>query len=114
MPLPAANSRASSARMKSRPVKIARCVLYSGRVQGVGFRATVYDISTDHSGVSGYVRNLTDGRVEVVAQGKARTIAAFLLAIEHRLERNIENAEISELAVTEALLGFAIWPTSHH
>lgn len=99
--------------MKSRPAQIARCVLYSGRVQGVGFRATVYDISSDHVGVSGYVRNLTDGRVEVIAQGRARTIAAFLLAIENRLERNIEKTEISELAVTEGLIGFAIWPTTH-
>ena len=99
--------------MKSRPQKIARCVHYSGRVQGVGFRATVYDISSDHNGVAGYVRNLIDGRVEVVAQGKARTIAAFLLAIEHRLERNIEKTEISELPVAEALIGFAIWPTGH-
>ena len=98
--------------MKSRPVMIARRVHYVGRVQGVGFRATVYDISTDHAGVAGYVRNLTDGRVEVVVQGKARTIAAFLLAIEHRLEPNIENVEIAELQVVEALLGFAIWPTS--
>jgi acylphosphatase len=98
--------------MKSRPVMIARRVHYAGRVQGVGFRATVYDISSDHSGVAGYVRNLTDGRVEVVAQGKARTIAAFLLAIEHRLERNIETTEIAELPVAEALFGFAIWPTS--
>ena len=99
--------------MKSPPPLIARCVLYTGRVQGVGFRATVYDVSSDHVGVAGYVRNLTDGRVELVAQGKARTVAAFLLAVEHRLERNIEKTEITEMVVADALIGFAIWPTSH-
>ena len=43
-------------------------VLVSGRVQGVGFRAFVRRQAID-VGLSGYAENLSDGRVEVVAEG---------------------------------------------
>src|SRR5471030_2081507 len=52
---PAANRR----RMK---------VFYSGRVQGVGFRYTARTVAAGFE-ITGYVRNLPDGRVELVAEG---------------------------------------------
>ena len=45
-----------------------RTVHFSGRVQGVGFRYTARSIALQHD-VSGYVRNLPDGRVELVLEG---------------------------------------------
>ncbi len=42
--------------------------LISGRVQGVGFRATVWEVAQSLS-LSGWVRNLVDGRVEMLAEG---------------------------------------------
>ena len=45
-----------------------RQILFFGRVQGVGFRATTRDIARRYS-IAGYVRNLPDGSVEVVAAG---------------------------------------------
>ena len=39
-----------------------------GRVQGVGFRYTAHNIARRHD-VTGYVKNLTDGRVELVMEG---------------------------------------------
>ena len=45
-----------------------RTVHFAGRVQGVGFRYTARSIAAQHD-VSGYVRNLPDGRVELVLEG---------------------------------------------
>lgn len=53
---------------------------YTGRVQGVGFRATVRQLACGYE-VRGLVRNLPDGRVELVAEGKREELEAFLLAI---------------------------------
>ncbi len=52
----------------------------SGRVQGVGFRAFVVG-SAESLGLTGWVRNLHDGRVEVAARGPKRqlTVLAMLL-----------------------------------
>jgi acylphosphatase len=42
------------------------CIIVSGKVQGVGFRNSVYRIATRH-GVAGHVRNLHNGTVEIIA-----------------------------------------------
>jgi acylphosphatase len=55
-------------------------VLYSGRVQGVGFRATVRHAARGYD-VTGVVRNLPDGRVELVAEGMRAELEAFLAGI---------------------------------
>lgn len=52
-------------------------VWVSGRVQGVCYRASASDWARTH-GLSGWVRNLPDGRVEMVAFGDEPVIAAFL------------------------------------
>ena len=55
-------------------------VFYSGRVQGVGFRATVRQIACGYE-VNGSVRNLADGRVELIAEGTKDELTAFLEGI---------------------------------
>ncbi len=55
-------------------------VLYSGRVQGVGFRYTVKSLVTGFE-VTGTVRNLADGRVELQAEGAREELDAFRLAV---------------------------------
>ena len=52
-------------------------VLYSGRVQGLGFRATVRYLACGYD-VIGTVRNLPDGRVELIAEGARAELKAFL------------------------------------
>jgi acylphosphatase len=55
-------------------------VLYTGHVQGVGFRYTVKTIATGFE-ISGAVRNLPDGRVELIAEGDRAELDAFRTAI---------------------------------
>jgi acylphosphatase len=55
---------------------IARKFLISGKVQGVGFRYFVQRSSAKHQ-VRGYVRNLDDGRVEVLAEGGDKAVEEF-------------------------------------
>ncbi len=54
----------------------ARVFLVSGRVQGVGFRWFVQR-AADSLGLRGYVRNMRDGRVEVLAEGPAEKVEAL-------------------------------------
>ena len=52
--------------------------MISGDVQGVGYRFFAQRSSARHQ-IRGYVRNLEDGRVEVLAEGKAAAVDAFRL-----------------------------------
>ncbi len=62
------------------PGAIRRRVIYTGRVQGVCFRATAADLSRGFR-VVGYVRNLRDGTVELEAQGPTAEVDGFLAAV---------------------------------
>ena len=55
-------------------------ILYSGRVQGVGFRYSAKTVATGFE-VTGTVRNLTDGRVELIAEGSRSELEGFQAAI---------------------------------
>ena len=76
---------------------IGKRALYSGRVQGVGFRYTALGLAQDFP-VSGYVRNLPGGQVELVAEGAAEDVDAFLDAVARKMAGHIENQSIQELA----------------
>ncbi len=56
------------------------CIFYSGHVQGVGFRYTTKSVATGFE-VTGSVRNLPDGRVELIAEGTRAELEAFRAAI---------------------------------
>ena len=55
-------------------------VLFSGRVQGVGFRYTAKTVATGFE-ITGTIRNLPDGRVELVAEGRREELDAFRAAL---------------------------------
>jgi acylphosphatase len=55
-------------------------ILYSGRVQGVGFRYTVKTMALGFE-ITGAVRNLPDGKVELTAEGQRGELEAFQQAI---------------------------------
>jgi len=70
-------------------------IVYSGHVQGVGFRYTAQDIATG-VGLKGWVKNLEDGRVEIVVEGKEEDIKGFLDKISKgQLGRYIIDTELS-------------------
>lgn len=68
---------------------ICKQVRYTGRVQGVGFRYTAQHLAKAYS-IAGYVRNLPSGDVELVAEGPAEEVDAFLAAIDHHMAGYIE------------------------
>lgn len=59
---------------------VAAFVYYSGRVQGVGFRATAAEIAR-RAAVTGWVKNLPDGRVSLFAEGTRAEVEDFLRAV---------------------------------
>ena len=69
-----------------------REVYYAGSVQGVGFRYTVRSLAGRFE-VTGFVRNLPDGRVHLVAEGEAAEVAAFLDAVKAEMSHYINGAE---------------------
>jgi acylphosphatase len=74
---------------------VGRLVHYSGRVQGVGFRATVADIARDYP-VTGWVKNLDDGRVQLLVEGPEEDVKKFLAAVRERWKKNIEKETADE------------------
>ena len=69
---------------------IRRTCHFSGHVQGVGFRYTVADLAKDFD-VRGYVRNMPDGRVELVAEGDEAEIARLLARVGEKMEGFIKS-----------------------
>jgi len=63
--------------------KVRAHVFFSGRVQGVFFRAFTKE-NADRLGINGWVRNLPDGRVEAVFQGDSRIIQKMLRVMKEK------------------------------
>jgi acylphosphatase len=87
----------------------AKNVLYSGRVQGVGFRYSTKRIASGFD-VTGWVKNLPDGRVELQAQSlDAEELEAFLEDIQQSsLGSHIKQCEVKAIAAQPNLRGFSI------
>ena len=86
----------------------ARRFLISGRVQGVGFRFFTEEAAS-REGLSGWVRNLPDGRVEASAEGEAEALERF----ERRVRQGprgarVEHVEIEDVAPDGRDTGFFI------
>ena len=83
-------------------------IFYSGRVQGVGFRYTVRALVSGFE-VSGTVRNLLDGRVELAAEGGKEELEAFRRAIrESELGHFIQDEKVSWEEARNEFRGFEI------
>jgi len=72
---------------------IRKHIYYSGRVQGVGFRYTTARIAANYF-VDGFVRNMMDGRVEIVVEGEKSEAQAFLDAVAGEMNDYIRDTRI--------------------
>lgn len=86
---------------------IRRTVLYSGHVQGVGFRATAQHLARGFS-VAGYARNLDDGRVELVAEGESAEVQRFLDAVAGAMGRYIRDVKSHDSTATGEFTAFSV------
>ena len=67
-------------------------VFYTGTVQGIGFRYTIVTLAQKLN-LCGWVRNLPDGRVEMVAEGAEETVEKLCQIIEEHFAGYIRNKE---------------------
>ena len=85
-----------------------RHVFFEGRVQGVGFRWTVKNLARGYD-VTGWVKNLPDGRVEMQASGETAEVDAFLEAIEEsELKSHIKKVDVHVIPPPTDFRGFEI------
>ena len=82
-------------------------VIYSGRVQGVGFRYTTVSLARRYP-VTGWVRNLPDGTVELEVQGPSRDVERLLADVAREFDGYIRETQMQDIPVREVERGFEI------
>lgn len=68
-------------------------ISFGGHVQGVGFRYTARGLAGDFE-LAGYVKNLADGRVELVIEGAAAEVDRYVAAVEEAMKGFIRSRTI--------------------
>ena len=84
-----------------------RILVYTGSVQGVGFRYTATRLAKGFA-VDGYVRNLPDGGVELLAEGEGDEITAFTKTLAARFDGYIRDQRVFRHPYTGAFRGFIV------
>jgi len=82
-------------------------VIYSGNVQGVGFRFTAIDAAQKH-GITGWVRNTADGKVELTAEGNEPRLQSFLSDIKKDMSFYIRKEQASWEPATGEFANFQV------
>ena len=93
--------------MDGAPTRQRRTVHYSGWVQGVGFRFTADRIASRFA-VDGFVKNLPDGRVMLVAEGEPKELERFLAEIQAQMGENIRTVAVEPGKATGEFSGFGV------
>jgi acylphosphatase len=89
-------------------MRVARRYVVSGRVQGVGFRYFTQDIAS-REGLSGSVRNLPDGSVEVLAEGDEQSLARLEAALwRGPSPARVDHVEVESIVPTGRHTGFIV------
>ena len=86
-------------------------VYFSGHVQGVGFRYRAFNLSQSFKAL-GFVRNLTDGRVELVAEGETGDLEEYVKGLERTFGGHITGVQATFEPATGEWDDFQIAPTS--
>jgi len=82
-------------------------MIFIGRVQGVGFRYTAHRIAHRHQ-LTGFVRNLPDGTVEMFAQGSAQDIDDCIQDIKEYFGDYLREARVQEIPIDPKYKDFGI------
>jgi len=82
-------------------------VVFTGTVQGVGFRYTACRAAADYE-IGGTVRNLSDGGVQCVVEGERAEIDAFLADLRERMSGCIQDENQQTLPFTGQFAGFGV------
>ena len=82
-------------------------LLFAGHVQGVGFRYTTAQLAKGYD-VVGTVRNLEDGRVELIVEGEKKEINQLLTALRNHFDGSIRDETSETLPVTGQFTNFEI------
>ena len=89
------------------PTAARRTVHFSGRVQGVGFRYTARNIALQYD-VRGYVRNLPDGRVELVLEGSEPQIDRVVEELRRKMSCFVRGVTMQNAPATGEFDQFSI------
>jgi len=85
----------------------AKHIIFTGRVQGVGFRFTAHRLAAQHQ-LTGWVRNLPDGAVEMFAQGPEHDIDACIADIQQSFSGYVTQTNIQQTAPNPRFSNFRI------
>jgi len=81
--------------------------VFSGMVQGVGFRFTARMIANQYK-INGSVANLPDGRVELIAQGSSSSVDNFLDDLKQKLIKYIIDIQVEDISFSDKYKDFQI------
>ncbi|MDD5326853.1 MAG: acylphosphatase [Phycisphaerae bacterium] len=87
--------------------QIAKHIIFTGRVQGVGFRFTAFNIA-NRCQLTGFVRNLPDGAVEMFAQGDDESVGDCIRDIKEQFGRFVRETKIVEVPFNPQYKDFKI------
>ena len=82
-------------------------VIFSGVVQGVGFRFSARNLAVRHK-VKGWVMNLSDGRVKLLAEGQREDLDDFLHDLKDEFKRYIDDYILQEREACDDYKDFQI------
>lgn len=81
-------------------MKVRKHIYFSGRVQGVGFRYQAYRIAAT-LGLTGWVQNLYDDRVEMEVQGEERVVWDMVSELHRQRFIQIDNMDVTDLPLKQ-------------
>jgi acylphosphatase len=87
--------------------QIAKHIIFTGQVQGVGFRFTAFNTANRHQ-LTGFVRNLPDGTVEMLIQGSSQAIDDCIRDIKEYFSGYIKETKIKEIPSNSQYKDFEI------
>jgi acylphosphatase len=86
---------------------VRKTIHFTGRVQGVGFRYTARNIAQQYK-VRGFVRNLPDGRVELVMEGSERETSAVIEELKRKMAGFVRNVNVQTAPAIDEFEDFEI------